>query len=412
MQNPYDTLIEKNLIHIVSDNCPQFLVSDDIYNETAVAVNLYYEDTLEFYFTYLENIPDAISIYIYSANEMIWKRIEQYVSQHNNVFFYKKENRGRDLSAFLVAFREIALKKQFLCFLHDKKEKSSYFKEDTVNWIKNLWGNTVCSKAYIQNVLGLLNNSQIGILTPPIPFGEHFPYWYINRWGKENFSLAEQLICKLKIKCSLERKKIPITLGSVFWCRMEAIRKILEYEWSYEDFDGEPLPDNGTVSHAMERIFAYAAQDAGYSTAWIMCSQYAQNLILRLWQQGRNAYEILERNGIARNPDELVRLDRQRDRIEEFCRKSSSVFLYGAGFEGRRFANWMHLWGLRADGFVVTDKTIMPEILHGIPIYAFGEISVDKSIGVIITVGDELRGEIEEAVRRRGIVRYYIPYEI
>lgn len=406
MKNVYDELIDKRLIHILSDSCVEFKVPDTVYKNTAIAVNLYYEDTLHQYFEYLDKVPQNIEIYIYSSNTEAWQAISQYTEERDNMFFVRKRNRGRDISAFLVAFRNIALKKKYLCFLHDKKEKSPYFKEDTDYWIENLWSNTVNTDIYIKNVLGLLQKDQIGFLSPPIPFGEQFTYWYANRWGKEDLAWARELVSRLGLKCNIDPDKMPITLGSAFWCRTDAIRKILTYDWKYEDFEEEPLPSDGTISHAIERIFAYVAQDAGYTTEWILCPEYAGSLILKSQCQMTETYSLLKEYFITESLSELRKFDSQGEMVRKFCSGCKKIYLYGAGTEGRKFANWMRFWNLRVDGFVVTKLLPKQEKVSGLPVYEFGEIRTDKSVGIIIAVGSDLCEEIEKTVKKREGIKY------
>lgn len=408
MDNVYDMLFDKKLIHIIPDCQIDCEVPDIMYQNTAIAVNLFYEDTLHRYFTYLDNIPKEIPIYIYSSNENVWCEIARYADRRENCFFTRKENRGRDISSFLVAFREIALKKKFLCFLHDKKEKAPYLKKDTDYWVENLWSNTVGSETYIKNVLRIFHKkSNIGILSPPIPFGENISYWYTNQWGEEDLILARKLADRLKLKCDICREKMPITLGSVFWCRTEAIKKVLEYNWKYEDFPDEPLPSDGTISHAVERIFAYAAQDTGFTTEWILCPKYAGSLILKSQVQMEKTYRLLKKNYIARNLAELKKFDRQKERIEQFCLSCKKVYLYGAGEEGRKLAGWIYRWGLTVDGFIVTQKSIGQQMVFGMPVYEFRSVEMDKTVGIIIATGPKFCHEIEETIIRRGGIKYY-----
>ena len=65
----------------------------------------------------------------------------------------------------------------------------------------------------------------------------------------------------------------------MFWIRRKAIAPLFRHKWQYEDFPPEPLPKDGTLSHAIERIYPAIAQEAGYLTGWIMPEDYAQNYI-------------------------------------------------------------------------------------------------------------------------------------
>lgn len=63
--------------------------------------------------------------------------------------------------------------------------------------------------------------------------------------------------------------------GSVFWFRVKALAPLFDHGWQHEDFPPEPLPQDGTISHAIERIYPFVAQGAGYYPAQAMSVDYA-----------------------------------------------------------------------------------------------------------------------------------------
>lgn len=63
--------------------------------------------------------------------------------------------------------------------------------------------------------------------------------------------------------------------GSVFWFRVKALAPLFDHGWKHEDFPPEPLPQDGTISHAIERIYPFVAQGAGYYPAQAMSADYA-----------------------------------------------------------------------------------------------------------------------------------------
>ena len=79
-----------------------------IYSKVAVVINLYYYNDIDGYYRYISNIPDGIDIYIFSSDEKILKKILNDTNK-KNITFSLKDNRGRDLSALLVAFGTNAL---------------------------------------------------------------------------------------------------------------------------------------------------------------------------------------------------------------------------------------------------------------------------------------------------------------
>ena len=76
-----------------------------------------------------------------------------------------------------------------------------------------------------------------------------------------------------------DRRIPPPTVGNVFWCRTAALKKITNKNWTLEDFAEEPMPVDGTVSHALERMLAYAAQAEGFYTGWLMTEDFAKDEI-------------------------------------------------------------------------------------------------------------------------------------
>ena len=278
MENVYDIKAKENLNFILPLNKRITNIEEIYRNNVAIVIHLYYLDTINYYFKYIENIPEDIIVFFTVSNYRIKKMLEKKeIVKKRNWKIIEKQNRGRDISAFLVACRKELLKYEYICFLHDKKEKNAILKEDTRQWIACLWENMIGSSIYIDNVLSLFNeNKRLGVLVPPFPMGTHQRTSYVNIWY-DNFPLTLGLTERMSLRCDLNLEKPPITIGTVFWARVSALKKLFEIEWKYDDFDEEPLKNDGTLSHAIERVFAYVAQDAGYQTGWVMADSYAGN---------------------------------------------------------------------------------------------------------------------------------------
>ena len=96
-----------------------------------------------------------------------------------------------------------------------------------------------------------------------------------NGWGP-NFDNTKALMKKLGIDRPISGEKMPIApFGSVFWFRVKALAPLFDHGWKHEDFPPEPLPQDGTISHAIERIYPFVAQGAGYYPAQAMSADYA-----------------------------------------------------------------------------------------------------------------------------------------
>lgn len=64
MENIYDIRRNRKLMYILQKDETIFSPPNDLLSSVAIAVNLYYEDTAEYYFGYLDRMPQQI----YPAN--------------------------------------------------------------------------------------------------------------------------------------------------------------------------------------------------------------------------------------------------------------------------------------------------------------------------------------------------------
>lgn len=413
MENVRNIRKENNMYYILPEHSVENERIHILPSEIAVIAHLYYIDTLEVYFDYFEKIPTDIIIYIVSSNPIVWERVRIYSEQKSNIVLLEKKNRGRDISALLVAGREIVLNYKYVCFVHDKKEKNEIAKRDTDLWIRNLWDNTLKSAEYIQNVLNVFSqNPNIGLLVPPEPMGEYFNTWYMNNaWGM-NYENTKQLADELGLNCNLDERLAPITIGTAFWCKVDALKKLFEKKWNYEDFDEEPLANDGTLSHAIERIFAYVAQDAGYDTGIVMATSFAARQINFLQESMTVAGCLLKKEFGIKNIHELNNFEKRKEGVLEFCKKNKSIYLYGAGEIGKRCLQVVRVIGYRPDGFIVSKSVLENDEVEGIPVKEWDEIENTQDIGVIVTVGRQFKKEVISELEKKGFHNYIVYIEL
>lgn len=406
MQNVYDIFTEKELMFILDEEGKTELVSKEVLSKTAVFINLYYEDSWERYAAYMGNIPDGVSVYICSSNPVLLYKMKENAGQRKNMVFLVKENRGRDISALLIVFGEIMLRYEYVCFIHDKRASFNYLEEDVECWIGNMWGNTLGSTDYIYRVLDLLKKDNIGLLVPPEPLGKHFNDWYTNGW-KKNYENTAALASELGLDADLSENRTPMAIGTVFWAKSDALRKLLDREWKYSDFPDEPLLLDGMINHAIERILPFVAQDAGYDTGVIMSRTYASRMLLRLKEYMSNTYDFLCRKMCIRFEHQLHVFDDLKNTIELYFHEYKKVFIYGAGAWGTEFLEDLRFWGYCPDGFIVSDGHRKRSTVNGISVYELSEIPVNEACGIFIAVNYDIQGEIEEQLRAKGFRNCY-----
>ncbi|WP_186802655.1 rhamnan synthesis F family protein [Lacrimispora celerecrescens] len=403
MRNVSDIKRDKNLNFILSNKYINNINDTIAQKEMAVFIHMHYEDTVKYYFKYIINIPEPIDIYITVSNKATKAKIFECIKEYRmkNCFLIDKNNRGRDISALLVACRNKILEYQYICFAHDKKEKSDYTKTDTQFWIEGLWENTMGSTEYIYNIKELfVNNKKLGIIFPPNPLSDQISLSMVNTWFK-NFDLTRKLAEELGLVCNISEDKPPIALGTVFWCRVAALRKLFIKEWDYEDFPDEPLPHDGTISHAIERILAYVAQDAGYLAGITMTDTYAgkqfeyRNMILA------EAFNCLSNNTGISSVSDLFHYDEKRKKMESFFELYSNIYIYGTGFFGIRSFRMMETLGKRPKAFIVSDGERTAVELNEIPILEISEVKLDKDYGIILAVSPKYVEEIKRLLAKK-----------
>lgn len=367
-----------------------------------VIIHLHYKDTVMFYLDYIKNIPKGIRILFTTSDPETAAIIDQLICNWRvNYQIIIKENRGRDISAFLVACRSEILKYEYCCFLHDKKEKIPVFLKDTQKWIRCLWENTIGSEMYILNVLKTFaSNPQLGVLAPPPVLTPHFGTFYGSAWYRD-YDLTKKLTEDLGLHCNLDSLKAPITIGTVFWAKISALTKLLQKEWCYDDFPPEPLPDDGTISHAIERVLAYVAQDAGYDTGWIMTDQYAGEEFEYIQEVLQNAFSHLRKYAWVRTIAGLDSFDRINEELIRFCEAHKKIFIYGKGDYGKECLSRMRFLNKKVEAFLVTNSEGVTEF-DEIPVHEISEEYLCEENGVIIAVSFEKQDEIMRIIQSKN----------
>lgn len=409
MKNIYDIRKEKQLQFILSTEHSGWEVNDEVLHSVAVVVNLYYIEKVEYYSHYLNGLPENIALYIFSSREDTLSEVKKYL-RHENTVYIKKKNRGRDLSALLVTFCPYAEQYDLICFLHDKRERTPWLKADVDKWNENLWGNMIASSDYVYNVLQLFEKrTELGMLFPPEPIGEIRMAWFKASWY-DNFDNCIELAKKMHLKADIRKDKPPIALGSVFWARREILLKLLNMKWEYKDFPKEPMPDDYTISHAVERILGYLSQDTGYDAGTIMTEEYASWLLLYLQDYVRLMFsEISNRIGVE-NFNQLRLLHMQEKNILSYIESHDTFFLYGAGKQGMILLKLLREKKIEPTGFLVSDGNKHIEFIDGIKVYELKEIEL-KGVGIILTVYYHLQREMLKELEKYGIRDFFIVFD-
>lgn len=225
----------------------------------ALHIHVYYEDLFEAIFERLERQEANIDLLISVANEKAANNISTRLQSYRNgdVEICVVPNSGRDIGPFLTEFNETILNNyQIIGHVHTKKSRDINDAVLIDKWFTFLLDNLVGSEYPMASLITekLAIDDKLGLIFPDDP--------YVVGWTK-NKSIARELGKRLGVK-DLPERFFNFPVGSMFWAKTDAIRPLLEAGFNWNDYPSEPIPSDGTVLHALERLIPSVVKTMGY----------------------------------------------------------------------------------------------------------------------------------------------------
>ncbi|MBM7566464.1 rhamnan synthesis F family protein [Paenibacillus sacheonensis] len=388
--------------------------SEFIHKKSAIIMHMYYPDLVEECFKYIKGIPEEFDVIVTTSREDTKQQIEQLLAMHRirNGRIVLSRNRGREMSALLVECKDLLMQYEYLCFVHDKKVSGAVgVSKIGQSFMDLLWTNTLKSSAYIWNVLDCFEeNARLGWLAPPAP--HHASYLGVNAEGwTSSYPATKNLSERLGLTGRLTEEKAPFALGTAFWCRSQALRPLFEHGFEYEDFAEEPMPIDGTISHAIERIFPYVAQHEGYYSGVMMTDEYAaiQSVNYR-YMLNELLKQIKKEKGI---PHYSYTFKQAMDmassaHVREFILRHKKVFIYGTGDIASRYAANLVAEKIDFEGFIVSNGHRQQQELFNRPVYELTKDELDSDIGIIVALNPVHQREVLFSLKEKGYKNLFI----
>lgn len=174
-------------------------------------------------------------------------------------------NRGRDIAPKLIAYADRYDKYELVLHLHSKVSDHAAF---LTTWRSFLFENLAGSPAVVASILDAFDRlPDLGMVA-----SQH--YESIRRWigWNNNYAQAQALAKRMGIALSPTRA-LDFPSGSMFWVRPAALKPLLDLQLSFEDFPEEGAQVDETPAHAIERLYFYVCERAGFS--WLKVAQPA-----------------------------------------------------------------------------------------------------------------------------------------
>ncbi|MBB6299895.1 rhamnan synthesis F family protein [Rhizobium leucaenae] len=227
----------------------------------AIICHLFYCNFIDHLLSRFADFPEGTDIYISTDTEAKRDEIGRAFSswRRGNVYVVITPNKGRDIAPKLIAFRDVYSKYDLVVHVHTKK---SPHEGNLKNWGTFLHDNLMGSKEIIDGYIECFRaNPELGIAGPQhIEFIRNWVHW------GPNYPAARPLIRSMGLKL-LESDAIDFITGSMFWARPKALKPILDLDLSFDDFPAESGQVDGTLAHAIERLYLYVCEKAGYK--WV-----------------------------------------------------------------------------------------------------------------------------------------------
>jgi lipopolysaccharide biosynthesis protein len=227
----------------------------------AVQLHLYHLDLTAEFQAYLQNIPCPFTLFISTDTQEKKRRIEAAFAGWTKgaVKVRTMVNRGRDIAAKLVAFRDIYEDYPLILYLHSKHSPHD---GDLLNWRGFLLNCLLGSQDSVAGILETFERrADLGIVAPrSFAVIRHLLHW------SNNFETCKALAESMGISIA-RNDPLDFPAGSMFWVRSAALRPLLGLGLKVSDFPEEEGQIDGTLAHAIERLFFHACEAAGFT--WI-----------------------------------------------------------------------------------------------------------------------------------------------
>ncbi|WP_396623300.1 rhamnan synthesis F family protein [Marinobacter sp. W-8] len=228
--------------------------------KVAVCLHIFYDDFIEKFADALKLFPAEVDVFVAVSDEKITARAEAVFSAVANVSTVKvvvAPNRGRNFGPLLVEFGSALLSYDLVCHLHSKK--SLYSGREQTQWADYLCEYLLRDRAVTTAALNrFARDESVGVYYP-------ITFWAMPTWTNHVLMNAGNLKAWEKdLELDPISGFISYPAGGMFWARPAALKQLLERDWNYEDFPAEPLPNDGSMLHGLERIIGRLAEKNGF----------------------------------------------------------------------------------------------------------------------------------------------------
>lgn len=230
----------------------------------AVHLHLFHTDMADMFKSALQNIPVDFDLFVSVpslSTAQVAKDKLSGTGKQKTLVIELAANVGRDIGPMLVHFGGRLKNYDLFCHIHSKKSTHTEAKHD---WAPQLINHLLRSKEHVTALLNAFADQP--------KLGLAFPVFHASlsdeiQWGS-NFGIAQRVMRELGQPLA-EADLTAFPAGSFFFGRTAAVREIMDLDFGKLVFEPEESRVDGTLAHAMERLWPIVARRNGFSTVQV-----------------------------------------------------------------------------------------------------------------------------------------------
>ncbi len=245
------------------DPCALISTKEDLKTKKiGVFLHIFYPELAQIIATYLANIPCKIDIFISTKEESVHalQNIFARINNANKVEVRHFSNIGRDVAPFIVGFADQILNYDLILKLHSKKSPHS---NALSGWFLHCLDNLIGSESIAATNIKALQSSQTGIVYPVENYALSLGIKHDSCWGHEdgNYKKANPFLTRFNLSHIRRDSHFRFPTGTMFWCKPELLKPLLEWNLTWQDFDQEGGQIDGTIAHSIERLIGLSTTE-------------------------------------------------------------------------------------------------------------------------------------------------------
>ena len=255
---------------------------DDSYDDTAplrvlVVAHIFYPEMTDEILARADNLPGRFDLVVTTPDADRARAIERVISARESRGATEvrivDSNNGRDQAAFLIGCRDLLRSDAYdlVVKVHSKKTPQDAFHVGR-HFKRQQFTNLLNSPGYAANLVALFQREPgLGLVFPPTI---HLGYPSLGHGWWANKPRFTEISRELGIRVPVDDVSPLAPFGSMFVARPQALRLLVDREWTYEDFGGVEAYEDGGLAHVLERLPAYAAGELGFHARTVANADY------------------------------------------------------------------------------------------------------------------------------------------